>query len=221
MRTIETTVYKLTELTETAQANAHSNYLCEGLEFWHLSDAVDSLKAFADIFPVRIKNYSLGPDRGYIALEFTGDDDIENLTGQRLAVYLWNNYRSVLLEGKYRRTFYRDNGDLRHRKLTVRKIESTNPEYDGKYAYTYKDLSGSVPDCPLTGMCYDYELLNPIQAFIQAPNEYVSFANLMQECVDNLELSVRRECEDRQTFESFKEDSEVNEWEYTETGELA
>lgn len=119
------------------------------------------------------------------------DDDILNLSGARLMAYLWNNYGADLYKPKY----------LKHVK--------------GKARYSRVQVAC---DCPLTGVCYDMDLLEPIIEAMHKPSKY-TFEQILGFCADNIQRSIEGEIEYRHSDEAKTEDIEANEYEFTEDGE--
>lgn len=221
MRTTEITLYKFNELSEDSQQAAYQEWISGGPDNSHVAyEAIDSLKAFADVFPVKITNWSLGSYRSHIDLEFTGDQDIAELSGQRLATYIYNNFWESITSRKYFKSFTRPASDpvLRHRKLT-HKILQYGPN-KGAHFYQYYGLKREFGHCPLTGVCYDADLLTPIEDFLQSPDSTTTFFDLLESCASELASSVQKECEYNESFAAFEDWSSANDREYTEDGEL-
>lgn len=60
MRTIEQTVYNFNELSESAKANAHHDWLAGGFEHHWIDESLDSVRAFCDLFGIKMSDWSLG-----------------------------------------------------------------------------------------------------------------------------------------------------------------
>lgn len=218
MRTLETTVYTLTELPEDIQEKAWQKDQSAGDNGYIWDDAKGSMDAFIDIFPVKVRDYSIGGRGSHISFEMTCDDDIENLTGQRLATYIWNNYRDSLYKGKWFKSFSRPASEDRivHRKLRHSTLNGGPNKGDHWYEYRGLTLDRS---CVMTGMCYDESILGPVYKFLDRPDANTSFDDLMNECFEEFRIDIENEIEYRESFEAFKEDAEANDWEFTETGD--
>ena len=100
MRTIETILYSFEELSEGAKQKAIEDWRNNTQEYEWSSENRDTLEKFADIFPIRIRNWSYGGSGEGVHFEFTADGEIEELSGQRLATYIWNNYRNEIYTPK-------------------------------------------------------------------------------------------------------------------------
>lgn len=75
-------------------------------------------------------------------------------------------------------------------------------------------------DCPLTGYCADFAILDPIYKFLKNPTEEITYHDLMNSCLDNFFKMCCRDVESTETMEYFIDESLANEWEYLEDGTL-
>ena len=148
MRTIEVKLYKFEELSEKAKENAISEHRSRGsidME-WCYSEAHETVKKFCEVFGVVMGLDSwLDVRTGHI------DDDILELSGLRLRKYIINNYFDDIYGGKY---------------FSLWSKTDINPHFrEGGHAPKGK-LKGRhskvmfTRDCPFTGVCYDYDILN-------------------------------------------------------------
>lgn len=198
MKTVKVKIYSIDELSSEAQERAHVNWLQD----FHFDDseARETLKSFEEIFPVNVKNWEFGY-HNFIDFVFTDDDEISELSGQRLATYFWNNYKDDIYRGKYY--------------STPGKWISGNYHYKARHSKIIIENDS----CALTGVCYDLDILKPLIEFMDSP-DHRDFKDIMYECLQAWIYSCRDEYEGRQTLESFLEDSRANGWEYLENGRL-
>src|SRR4029079_2538475 len=93
-------IYKFKELSKAAKQVA-INWWRDGETFdWIYEQAYDSLKEFCNVFDIDLREYDFNePYRSRYS--FNLDDTILDLKGQRLATYIWNNYRTSIYKGKY------------------------------------------------------------------------------------------------------------------------
>lgn len=194
MRT-ETRTYKvftLSELSDTAQQKAYSDWLNSFDYFWADENAA-TLKCFGQLFDIEVKNWSYDCcTYGYRFIShFTGE--VEDMQGERLVAYLMNNYWHSL----FKRTTYFSK-DYTH-KRTSRIFYNT--------------------DCVLTGFCADNAILQPIYEFLRTPDNS-TFYDLLDKCLDTFFRYCRDDVQYCQSEESFREDSAANDWEYLESGVL-
>lgn len=185
MRTIETIAYQFSELSDEAKRKALDEF--EPCTDYIYDDAHETVKAFCKLFGVKEGSHSwLEVNTNYI------DDNVLELTGERLRKYLINNFYTDIFSPKV----YRLNGKQRKSKIFV-----TN-------------------DSPLTGVCYDYSILDPIIKFIEKPCKHTNFKDLMNKCFNELEKDINNEVEYRYSNEAKIEDIEANEYEFTEKGKM-
>jgi len=91
-----------------------------------------------------------------------------------------------------------------------------NNSIDEKY-WNQEAKKGS---CPLTGVCYDGSILDPVCDFMKAKdiNSTTTFDDLVKDCFDNLVKAVSDECLHQYGDEATKEFIEANEYEFTTDG---
>jgi hypothetical protein len=75
-------------------------------------------------------------------------------------------------------------------------------------------------DCPLTGMCIDYSLLEPIRSFIARPKMNTTVEDVLRDCVESWRIAYQNEEEYSSSESRFIEDCDANEWIFTEEGVL-
>ena len=213
MRIIESKVYQFDELTDGAKQKAIEKYRDSNNEFdWLVSEANNSFEKFADLFNIDWRQIDYNePYRNEYSLKF--DEDVLNLSGLRLAKYIWNNYESFLFKGKY----YSVTSD---KKVNHKRVKSTNLK-NGKIFNAYYSAIQKENSCVLTGVCYDDDLLQPIYDFLKKPKDNVDLETLLNDCINSLCHSVSSEIEWRQEDEQIIEEIEANEYEFNEDGSLS
>jgi hypothetical protein len=202
MKIKEVKVYSYDELDSMAQATALNNWLSSFDYSWG-SDNKNTLDAFENIFPVKIRNFEYGGYRGNDGVNFvtTCDDEIDNLSGFRLATYLWNNYKNSIFKGKY-----------------YSKGKWINGQYVNKHRHSKIILDNS---CVLTGYCMDDDILSPIYNFLKKPDKNTTFLDLLKDCFDSWISACNADYEYATSEEAFKESCEANEYEFYENGDMA
>ncbi len=137
-----------------------------------------------------------------------------DLTGQRLATYIWNNYKNDLFKGKYYNYESNTKEQIKHKR--IKSVFYKNSGLWGNYYYSAITLEHS---CVLTGWCYDDDILDPIYNFLNKPSKDGSnFRDLLEDCITSICKSVENEIEYRNTDEYIKEHIEANEYEFTKEG---
>lgn len=95
---VKVKVYEIHELSEEAQKNAYHQWLCgygHGYPWW--DEAERSMKEFANVFGIEIKDYCIDPHRGsYIEWDYRGDEENLERRGSELARWLEEEYGSWL-----------------------------------------------------------------------------------------------------------------------------
>jgi len=201
MKTIEINLYEFSELSAEIQEKVIEKYRetnqKEGIP-WQ-SEIEESFEKFANIFNIQweLIDYE-EPDRNRYSVEL--EDNIKELTGLRLAKYIWNNYKSYLYKGKY---YF---------------LWSKKEPYHALKSRRSKILLDNC--CVLTGVCYDDELLHPIYDFLENPNDNVNFEKLLENCIDSLCESIQKEIDYINSDETIIEEIEANEYTFEINGKM-
>lgn len=207
MKTIEINIYEIEELEGKAKETA-LEALRERVDFsWFYDEAEETVKAFTKIFPVST------PYNSWLEPRLDVDDGIEELSGLRLRTYLINNFYTDIYKPKYRKHI---EGEHYHRNTKVNYYEHSDRYSSSYYSSIFREAS-----CPLTGVCYDHNLLYPIYQLIEwKDNTDMTFEELIQECFRSLKNDLKSEEEYRMSEEALIEDAEANGIEFTEDGSI-
>jgi len=209
MQTITLTGYEVSELSENAKENAYNNWLQNAdYPFW--KDNEDVLYEFADIFNISIRNYQYDENFSNVSYEINEDEEILNLSGIRLLSYIWNNYKDVLYIGKYRPVHTEKK--LNHPRIT-QKILSNGKLFQSWHSKIFWE------ETALTGYFVGCEMVKPIFDFMENPDK-TTFKELLEECITNWEETVNEDVRSCSSIESFEEDANINQWLFSEKGEL-
>ena len=115
-----------------------------------LEECMESLQALCKLAGVTLKDWSIGPDRSWLKVDLDHtagcdrDYDLGELAGPRAVAWIENN-----IFGRLRTSW---------RPATV-PLNDEWARIHGKYARRY-EKPGEVPSCPLTGVCFDEDLLS-------------------------------------------------------------
>lgn len=201
MKTATIKLYNLSELSETAQRKAYDEWYSHCDYFWH-SDNVSTLKKFENIFPISNVDYGYSSYDSHISFRMDCNDEIEELSGIRLAKYIYNNYYKYISKGKY---------------------YSTKGTYvDGKYQYKFRHSKIIQENsCVLTGYYIDDCILEPIYNFLKTQDSSVTFYDLMDDCLQSWIIACQKDCEYNSSFEYFLENESNSETMYLENGDEA
>ena len=197
MKTIN--VYKFNELSDAAQYNVYANSNADFSDCC-ADEYRETLKVFEKTFDIRILDYSVD---GYSnSFRYAMINDAPDLEGVRLAKYVWNNYARYITKGKY----YSTPGKMVNGRYT--------------YKHRYSKIILEMENCPLTGVCYDCAILQPIIDCLHYKKLFSSYDELIKECLTAFFDAWEEEVCYNNSFEYFKEWVADNDdaW-YTENGE--
>ena len=201
MRELTVKIYEFSELSEKAQRWAWEN----GPDFsdCYADEYRATLKEFENIFDISVYRWNVD-DYRYSFDYVTAGRATEAPEGDalRLARYIWNNYADYILKGRY---------------------YSTRGRYiDGQYHYKYRysKVTKSMDNCPLTGVCMDFDILQPVIDCLHYKAFFDSYEELIDACLDSFFRAWRNEIEYCNSFEYFAEMCEGNGFEFYETGEM-
>lgn len=212
MRTIEKNIYTFNELSESAKDKALENYQNNNDWFWG-DEALNTLKKFADMLNIRVGNYSIDAyGHSYINFSFPySNNNIDELSNVRLLSYLWNNYKSDLYKGKYYTV--KSNKAVKHNRVTSKILR------DGKIFNAYYSAITLDNCCPLTGVYFDDDILQPIFEFMDKPDNR-TFEELINDCMDSFIESCIADIEYNDSMECFAESCKANNYEFDEYGNM-
>lgn len=216
--TITRNIYKFNELTEDAKENAINEFREQGVDVNYIYDeAYNTVKEFHKYFPTKEGN------RSWLNTQFTCEDNILELTGERLRKYLINNFYSALYSRKYLGSIGK-NKVINHRMSETHYYNMSKGAICNSSNFIYSNIQFNN-DCTLTGVCYDYSLLRPIYDFINEGHikdsfKYLNFEMLINDCFESLEKDIKKEVEYLSSEEAIIETIEANDYEFNEEGEL-
>lgn len=221
MKTIEVNLYSFNELSDKAKERAMSDYLSNGFEYHWMKENIETLNKFADLFDIKIVNYYLSSDRCDVRYRLSQNDNILELKGIRLLKYLMNNFGSDLFKPEFRSMGKLGLTDkpIKHKRVKSSLITANCPN-KGKYSNSYYSAISKNNSCVLTGYCIDDDILQPIYNFLKKPCKNTSFEDLIHECIGSFETAVKQDCEYQESEEYIAEHFEVNNYEFTEDGEI-
>lgn len=205
MRTETINIYKFDELNKKAQEKAIENYR-ENYDINNILDEeLNSIKSIAYAIGV---TYELNNYYGYeINLDFyygNKTDDEMNLSGRRAIAYIYNNYISPNLKGKYYST-------------TGKYIDN---KY--KYKYTYSKCT-KVFCCPFTGLYMDDDLYITFEKFCNKlkNNKQLKVSDFIEMLADILLSDYNSQVNWLLSDENIIEEININNIEFLEDGTVA
>lgn len=218
MKEITIKLYTFDELSDEAKKRAHKTFLYTGDCWGASSDATATIKKVEELFGIKLSDWEVNSyNPRYPTVTFQDSrwhDDELNLNGNRARAYLWNNFGKVLLTGRY------------YSKWHGTKYEHSRLFFDRVYDGT----------CPLTGVCFDCDALNPLAYFcfgvvwngekrvpsdrsLRADNA-VTVKSVIQDCVYSLFKAFNADCEASESMDYFAELCEGNGWTFEEDGTM-
>lgn len=209
-RTIRTKIYKFNEFSKAAQEKAIDWWLSDPYAFQYVYDeASESLDAFCKIFDIDKNVFDYDePHRNKYS--FGLSDTILDLFGQRLATYIWNNYKGSLYKGKY---FGKLVGTFKDGSpIPISKDHPAGLRHVLRYSKCLLEES-----CPLTGTCYDQDILQPMYDFMRKPDNR-NFKDILEDCFYSLSDSVRDEIRGASKPAFVAETILTNEYEFLKDG---
>lgn len=227
MRKEEVTLFDFDELSDEAKERAHRDWLAKGHEHAWWKEAKDTIEAIEKEFRATIGRWSYNSYRYDYSLSFSDSmSDALALRGNRARAWLWNNYGHLLLTPRMSFWTPHDGKLIRAVSLSSRKYVSKcffDRVYDGT--------------CPLTGVCFDCNALDPLAYFCfgvrwdeakkarvpssrnLAYDNSQTVEDILTECVESLFQALKEDCEWQESMEYFKDLCDANEWEFTENGD--
>jgi hypothetical protein len=205
MKTIEIQLYKFDELSSEAKENAIQNYRNKGFDDFWGDERIESYNKAKAIYD-----------------ELAGIE--EEIAGARLVAWIENN-----LSHHWTKTNRIGKHDLKNSGVvTKRRFKDgfyfSNSDYEYKYdciRYRTSNVfkTNNIDNCPLTGVCYDYDFLEPIIKFMKNPKSNVTNLDLVDD-MPSYEFIADRDFEYQNSDEYIIEAIEANEYDFTEDGEI-
>lgn len=187
MKTINLTLYSFDELSEEVQKqiiNRERWNIMEQCMECYSSDYRHSLKQFEKAFFIKCKVWEVNYCNYFFHFDITKMEafewkndyiELETLSGKLLQRFLRNNIMQHIEKGK-----------------CYGKLIGVHPNYQHieRYSKILKEVN-----CPLTGYCYDMDLLDPIVQYIASPNPATSYRELINKCLNSFFKSWHKEYE--------------------------
>lgn len=200
-RTIRTKVYQFNELTEQAKQKAIEWYRNDNNDASLYSDEIiASIKAVAELFDLKFGREYTDIRTSHI------NDNILQLQGVRLYKYLVNNYNNILFAAKKYYFCRRPDGS---------KIFNCVGQNSGCYV---SKCQFEIASCPLTGVCYDMDILQPVYDFIKKPDTTTTFEDLTNEIESAISKTFNDTDEWVNSDTYITEQIKANEYEFTVEG---
>lgn len=211
MRTVRTKVYKFNELNEDAKQKA-INWYRNGSDDAHIwaHEIIASVEKMCELF-----NLKTGTQWDDIRTSHI-DDNILELSGIRLYKYIINNYWSGLYKRKYLKAIG-DNKIIKHPMSKTHFFDMSKGARVNSSNFIYSNIQFDN-SCPLTGVCFDNNILQPVYDFLKHPNKSTTFADLISEIEYAITKAFNSNEEWVNSDEYISETIEANEYEFTAEG---
>lgn len=211
MREVTLRVYSFDELDEKAQEAAIGWFL-SGDDYPETGDFQATLKAFTDVFPVRMKHWEFDTVRYSFRWEFLEEEEVAELSGPRLGKLLWNRYGDRLYPRKYYRHLSENEKPIKHPCIVSKSFPSG-------WWNAYRSRIQRETGIALTGYYLDDMALDPIYDFMGDPGE-TTFRELLGEGLDALFKAVQEDYAYQNSREYAIESIRLNEYEFTADGKI-
>lgn len=206
-RTITTTkeVFTYEELSQTAKYNAYREWN-SNTDYCFSDEIKGILNEFCNLFDVDCPQWEFnGYNTDYRF--YIMNDDIKGLEGIRLARYIWNNYSEYIMKGKCFSLWSK-----------TEKSEK-NPNY-GELKSRHSKVMFEMDNCPLTGICFDCSILQPIIDCLHYKTFYDSYEELIDDCLVNFFEDIQKDIEYQGSEERFIEEANDYGYEFDENGTM-
>lgn len=181
MKEVKCKLYKFEELSEKSQKvvmdRERDSIRQNGIDAWD-SEHRDTLEKFSKIFGIKVYDWEVSSYNHRYCFHFI--DDVYDMD----AVYVKGKYLLRFLNSIYY-------------EIRSRKYYSCGQRWEnGKYHYShrYSKILWVNDNCPLTGVCYDCDILKPIYDWHKKPDWEKSLYFLVDECLEEFFSAWEKEC---------------------------
>jgi hypothetical protein len=171
MKEVKCKLYKFEELSEESQKKVmnreRNNIQSWGIDAWD-SEHRNTLEKFANIVGIKIRDWEVSDYNHNYSFCFLSDvyeRDADDVKGKYLLRFLNSIYFDIRSQKSY---------------FTGERWEN------GNYHYSHRksNILWQENDCPLTGVCYDCDILYPIYEWHKNPDWNKSLYDLVDECLE-------------------------------------
>lgn len=228
MREAAVAVFTYDELSDEAKKRALAKWREREEHHWG-GEVRKTIEAFEKEFGVDVKSWQYSPYNHSFSLDLSRiDGDVLALKGNRARAWFWNNHAHVLLAPTRHYWTHDRDGKLYRAVAADSRVYQSKVFYDRVYDGT----------CPLTGVCFDNDALDPLayfcfgtywdedkQARLQSHVRTISaddcntVRGILRDCVESLFKAAENDWRDQESEEYFRDFCEANEWEFTEDGD--
>ena len=201
-RTIRTKVYKFDELTNEGKEKAIDRYRNNDNYNEYATEITESVKEVAELFNLVFGRQYTDIRTGHI------EDTILQLQGVRLYKWLINNYSSYWTDVNY--ISKHKNGKFKNSYFEYK--------YDCvKYRKSNISVTNNLENCPLTGVYYDMDIMQPVINFLKRPDN-----STFEDLINGIESAISKTYQSNEEWvnsnEYITEEIQANEYEFTSNG---
>lgn len=211
MKTVRIKIFEFNELSEKAKEKAIQNVKNNfDLHSHYSNEYLETMDKFVEgMLGAKYTNYCLGGQGAHInvILDCFTNEQLE-LSGLRLARFIWNNFEHFLYKGKYFSLWSKTEKSFKH--------------YPNGYPvlkFRYSKVLKVGENCNLTGVCTDESILAPMYEFLKSPKN-ITFEELINECLDSFLKDYEKSLDYANSAEYIAEHCEANEIEFLESGKI-
>lgn len=211
MKELHLKLYSFSELSDDAKKKVMDKYRLQiqsdAMLYGYGSEWENTLKEFSNIFDITVYNWHVCDSDYSFRFRFDHDFAIdwnygydgilaEELKGRLLLRYLNRN----IVPYTYKPRYY---------------FGKSIHDESGKYIGCKKRISKILKDdcCPLTGCCYDYNILNHLFEYLKKPDMDLSLHDLVEKCLDGFFKDWEKDWEYCASDEFVAEELEYNQYE--------
>jgi hypothetical protein len=201
MPTYTIKTYYFDELSREAQKRAYTRDQSAIPADIYNAEFRATLEAFEKIFNISVYRWDVSSNSflfDFCQTAATNSDEINDPL--RLATFVWNRYAKHIKKGKYYSTPFK--------------------YIDGKptYKFRHSRVMFEMDNCPLTGVCWDGDILQPVIDCLEYRRFFDTFDDLITDCLNHFFDTWSEALKYSESFEFYEEEALANEWEYLADG---
>ena len=192
-------------------------------KFDELSDKVRRkvLDLFRDKVDVTYICNEVGDTRYAFKDMVKGFEPNEDIKGLRLRTYILNNFYNDIFKPKYYSVNFNRDRPIKHNR-----IDSHYSKHHKHYRFSSYSGCQVEYSCPLTGVTWDFDVLQPIMDLIAYKAEqreelkYLNWDTLIRKCLESLSNAEDSEIEYQHSAEAVTEFIKSMDYEFYENGDV-
>ena len=201
MRQITQNIYKFDELSDNVKTKV-LNHFRNNVDVTYIYEEVGDTR---DTFMDMVKGF----------------EPKENIKGLRLRTYILNNFYNDIFKPKYYSVNFSRNIPINHNR-----IDSHYSKPAKHYWFSYYSGCQVEYSCPLTGVTWDFDVLQPIMDLIAYKAEQrkelndLNWKTLIRKCLESLSNAEDSEIEYQHSDEAVTEFIKSMDYEFYENGDV-